>query len=175
MGCTPPALLQLPPAPKGWKNNDLRYDLVFFSTFEELKLPFDGQMEDAGVVKLYEPSPTPCLYVAKAENMVGRIPLIPCFLDGNASHYATPTILHKYSKNKSACFLAGCADSAAEDGRRGSNVYEVNTWLWQFGRGKPQIGGLIIEATAVERLDSARKSSDKRRKETREGSMRDGA
>ena len=59
-------------------------------------------MEDAGVVKLYEPSPTPCLYVANAENMVGRIHLIPCFLDGNA----TPTMPHKYSKNKSACFPA---------------------------------------------------------------------
>ena len=109
----------------------------------ELKLPITGPMEDAGVVKLYEPSPTPCLYVAKAENMVGRVPLIPCFLDGNA----TPTIPHKYSRNKSACFPAGCADPAAEDGRQGSNVYEVNTWLWQFGRGKPRIGCLTIEAT----------------------------
>ena len=110
--------------------------------------------------------------MAKAENMVGRVPLIPCFLDGNA----TPTIPHKYSRNKGACFPAGCADAAAEDGRRGSNVYEVNTWLWQFGRGKPSIGGLTIEET-VERLDSACKSSDKRRKEpeTREGSKRDGA
>ena len=150
--------------------DDLRYDLVFFSTFEELKLPFDRLMEDAGVVKLYEPSPTQCLYVDPAENMVGRIPLIPCFLDGNA----TPTIPHRYSKNKSACFPAGSADAAAEDGRRDSNVYEVNTWLWQFGRGKPRIGGLTIEETA-ERQDSARKSSDKRRKETREGRMRDGA
>ena len=105
--------------------DDLRYDLVFFSTFEELALPIKGPMEDAGVVKLYEPSPTQCLYVANAENMIGRIPLMPCFLDGNA----TPTIPRKYSKNKNSCFQAGCADSAAEDGRRGSNVYEVNTWL----------------------------------------------
>ena len=44
--------------------DDLRYDLVFFSTFKELTLPIKGPMEDAGVVKLYEPSPTPCLYVA---------------------------------------------------------------------------------------------------------------
>ena len=101
--------------------------------------------------------------------MVGRIPLIPCFLHGNA----TPTIPHKYSKNKSAYFPDGCADAAAEDGRRGSNVYEVNTWLWQFGRGKPCIGGLTIEETS-KRQDSARKSSDKRRKETREGRKRDG-
>ena len=65
--------------------DDLLYHLVFFNTFEELKLPITGPMEDAGVVKLYEPSPTPCLYVAKAENMVGRILLMPCFLDGNGA------------------------------------------------------------------------------------------
>ncbi len=53
---------------------------VFFSTFEELKSPIRGPMEDARVVKLYEPSPTPCLYVTPAENMVGRVPLIPLFL-----------------------------------------------------------------------------------------------
>ncbi len=39
------------------------------------------------------------------------------------------------------------AAAAAEDGRRGSNLneYEVNTWLWMFGRGKPRLGGLTIE------------------------------
>jgi hypothetical protein len=42
---------------------------------------------------------------------------------------------------------AGCADAAAEDGRRGINVYEVNTWRWQFGHGKPRLGGLTIEET----------------------------
>ena len=51
---------------------------------------------------------------------------------------------------------------------------QLNTWLWQFGRGKPRIGGLTIKETS-ERHDSASKSSDKRRKETREGRKRDGA
>ena len=88
---------------------------------------------------------------------------MPCFLDDNS----TLTIPHKYSKNKNSCFPAGCADSAAEDGRRGSNVYEVNPWLWQFGRGKPRLGGLTIEET-LDRQDAARKASDKHRKETRE-------
>jgi hypothetical protein len=96
----------------------LMYDLVFFSTFDELSLPTKGPMEDAGVVKLYEPSPTPCLYVAPAANLVGRIP-------------------------------------------------------WQ-GRGKPRLGGLTIEETS-DRQDSARKASDKRRKETHDGSKGDGA
>jgi hypothetical protein len=136
--------------------DDLRQDLVFFSTFKELTLPIKGPMEDAGVVKLYEPSLTPCLYVAHARNMVGRISLMPCFLDGNV----TPTIPHKYSKNKNSCFPAGCADAAAEDGRRGSNVSEVNTFLWQFGRDKPSLGGLTIKETS-DRHDSARKASYK--------------
>ncbi len=87
--------------------DDLLCDLVFFNTFEVLNLPNIGPMEDSGVVKLYEPSPTSCLYVAPAENMVGRVPLMPLFLAGNA----TPTIPH-----------LGCADAAAVDGRRGSNV-----------------------------------------------------
>ena len=105
-----------------------------------------------------------CLYEANTKNMVGRLPLMPCFLDGNS----ILTIPHKYSKNKNSCFPAGCADSAAEDGRRGSNVYEVSPWLWQFGRGKPSLGGLTIEET-LDRQDAARKASDKRQKETRGG------
>ncbi len=56
--------------------DDVCYTLVFFSTFEVLDLPIKGPMEDAGVVKLYELSPTPCLYVAPAQNMVGRVSLI---------------------------------------------------------------------------------------------------
>ena len=54
--------------------DDLLRELVFFNTFEELKLPIKGPMEDAEVIKLYEPSPTPCLYVAPAENMVEESP-----------------------------------------------------------------------------------------------------
>ena len=65
--------------------DDIHKHLVFFSTFEELKLPISGPMERAGVTKLYEPSPTPCLYVAPAANMVGRFPLIPLFLAGNST------------------------------------------------------------------------------------------
>jgi hypothetical protein len=114
-------------------------------------------MEDAGVIKLYEPSPTPCLYVADVQNMVGRVPLMPLFLAGNS----TPTIPHIFSKRKDSGFPYGCADAAATDGRRGSNVYEVNPWLWQFGRGKPRLGGLTIEET-TERKDAVSNARHKR-------------
>jgi hypothetical protein len=85
--------------------------------------------------------------------------------------------MSKYSKNKNSCFPADCADAASEDGsigRRGSNVYEVNPWLWQFGRGKPRLGTLTIEETA-ERQVAASKASDKHGKETREGRKGDRA
>ncbi len=67
--------------------DDLLFNLVFFSTFEELNLPIHGPMEDAEVLKLYEPGPIPCLYVAPVDHLVGRVPLIPLFLAGNL----TPT------------------------------------------------------------------------------------
>ena len=142
--------------------DDLRYHLVFFSTFEELKLPISGPMESAGVTKLYEPFPTPCLYVAPAANMVGRVPLIPLFLAGNS----TPTIPHKYSQHKRSGFPVGTCDTAAADGRRGSNVYEVNPWLWQFGRGKPRLGGLSVEKTD-DKKEAALKERNLRGAETR--------
>jgi hypothetical protein len=40
-------------------------------------------------------------------------------------------------------------DTAAVDGRLGSNAYEVKQWLWQFGRGKLLLGGLSIEKTGA--------------------------
>ncbi len=137
--------------------DDIVYTLVFFSTFEELQLPIKGPMQDAGVIKLYEPSPTPCLYLADVQNMVGRVPLMPLFLAGNL----TPTIPHMCSKRKDSGFPYGCADAAATDGRRGSNVYEVNPWLWQFGLGKPRLGGLTIEET-TERKDAVSNAQHKR-------------
>ncbi len=70
--------------------------------------------------------------------LLGRTPLIPLFLAGNA----TPTIPHKYSKSRNSGFQMDYADTAAENGRSSSNDYEVNPWLWQFGRGKR---GLTVE------------------------------
>ena len=94
--------------------------------------------------------------------MVGRVLLMPLFLAGNA----TSMIPHLYSKRKESGFPLGCAEAAAADGRRGSSVYEVNLWLWQFGRGKPRLGGLSVEETA-ERRQAHRDESHKRAVETR--------
>ncbi len=135
-------------------------------------MPMHGPMEDADVLKLYEPGPIPCLYVAPVDHMVlvGRVPLIHLFLAGNS----TPTIPHKLRKHKSSAFPMGFADRAASDGRHGSNVYEVNTWLWNFGRGKPRLGGLTVEETAV-RKKTGGEGQAKRSALTRRHRREDGA
>ncbi len=74
--------------------------------------------------------PGPTLYVGRADDVLGRVPLISCFLDGNA----TSTIPHKYSSRQKDAFGCCCADGAGPTSRRGSHVYEINAWLWNFGR-----------------------------------------
>ncbi len=79
-------------------------------------------------------------------NMMGRVQLMPLFLSGNL----TSTVFHKYrlySQHKRSGFPVGTCDSdtaAADhdhDGRRDSNVYEVNppvavaVWTWQAAPG----------------------------------------
>jgi hypothetical protein len=60
-----------------------------------------------------------------------------------------PNIPHQYSQHKRSGFPVGSCDTAAADGQRGSNAYEVNLWLWQFGRGRQSLGGLSVEKTGA--------------------------
>ncbi len=71
-----------------------------------------------------------------------------------------------FSKRKDTGFSYGCADAVAADGRRGSNVYEVNLWLWSFAHGKPRLGGLSVEQT-FERQVAANAASKERAAENR--------
>ncbi len=93
--------------------------------------------------------------------MVGRVPLIPLFLAGNS----TTTMPHMFNKHKDSGFPYGCADAAPTDGLLGSNVYEVNRWLWQFGFGKPRLGGLTIKETS-ERKNAVSNAKHTRAAET---------
>ncbi len=79
---------------------------------------------------------------------------------------STATIPHWYSQHKRSGFPVGSCDTAAADGRRGSNVYEVNQWLWQFGHGKPLQGGLSVENSG-DRKEAAQKELLLRGAETR--------
>jgi hypothetical protein len=93
-------------------------------------------MDTRDVQKYYEPTKTPTFYVGQVSNVLGRVPLMPLFLLGNA----TPTIPYKLRKYQRNRFPYGRTNTAQESCRRGSNVYELNAWLWQFWRGKPRVG-----------------------------------
>ena len=47
--------------------DDIQVQLVFYSTFEPKAM---------GVQRLYEPSPTPILYVGLVADVLGRVPLM---------------------------------------------------------------------------------------------------
>jgi hypothetical protein len=53
-------------------------------------------------------------------------------------------------------------------------VYEVNPWLWQFGRGKLRLGGLSVEKTD-DRKEAALKERLLRGAETHRRRMADRA
>ena len=78
---------------------------------------------------------------------------------------AAPTLPHKLRHLKGSAFQFRTADAAAADGRKGSNVYEVNPWLWQFGRERPRIGGLSVSETE-KRRDAVIRADPKRSHET---------
>ena len=44
-------------------------------------------------------------------------------------------------------WLAAAVDAL---GKKGSNVNEVNQWLWQFGLGKPNLGGLRLRSDSLQ-------------------------
>ncbi len=48
----------------------------------------------------------------------------------------------------------------------GSNVYEVNPWLWHFGRGRLRLGVLSVSETE-DRRETVIRAGAKRSQETR--------
>ena len=105
--------------------------LVFFSTFEPISLTPNALMQRNGVPMFYDTASSsnlPSLYICSAKNVLGRVPLLPCFVDGNS----TPTLPHRVGDRQGAV-----ADSRTGAGN-GSRLYELNTWMWRYGRGQPR-------------------------------------
>jgi hypothetical protein len=105
--------------------------LIFFSTFETISLTPESCMQRKGVPMLYEraAAQVPSLYVCPVENVLGQVPLIPCYLNGNSVN----TIPH--------CFRGKIPREAAADSRpdsrTGSLLFEINMWMWRHGRTFP--------------------------------------
>ena len=120
--------------------DDIQVQLMFYSTLEPMVLPGGGSMEAMGVQKLYEPSPTPILYVGLVADVLGRVPLMPLFLLRNS----TPTIPHQLRQHRGARFPHGLADAADESGRKESNVYQpMAVAVWAGAAGQTASGGPV--------------------------------
>jgi hypothetical protein len=106
--------------------------LVFFSTFEPISLTPDSCMQRKGVPMLYEraASQVPSLYVCPVENVLGRVPLIPCYLNGNSVNSIPHCFRGKIPREASA-------DSRPDSGT-GSRLFEINMWMWRYGRTFPR-------------------------------------
>jgi hypothetical protein len=78
---------------------------------------------------VYGPSPEQVVHVGHIGHAFYRVPLMPCFLDGNS----TPTIPHSYSREQTRKFKYGKADTRTTVG---SNLYEINQWMLTYGRPK---------------------------------------
>ena len=96
-----------PPKHPSWTRgpDDIEACLVFFSTFEEPKLPATGPM-DRATTKLYEPSPTPILYVAPGPP--AKICLAGCHsFPVSCKATLLPQYLTSYDTSRSARFSMG--------------------------------------------------------------------
>jgi hypothetical protein len=140
--------------------------LVFFSTFEPIKLTPNSVMQRNGVPMFFDSASStnlPSLYICRAENVLGRVPLMPCYIGGN-SH---PTLPHRFGTGNRA---GATADSSVDRGN-GSRLYELNLWMWRYGRGQPRkVTVAEAEQRRKERLTEARKRAVqtlKRRREER--------
>jgi hypothetical protein len=100
--------------------------LVFCSTFEPICLTPDSCLQRKGVPMLYERAAkeVQTLYVCPVENVLGQVPLIPCYLNGNTAN----TIQHKYR----SCIPREAAANSRPNRGTGSLLFEVNVWMWWY-------------------------------------------
>ena len=146
--------------------------LVYFSTFEPIELTPDSIMQRAGVPMLYDSASNPrlpCLYICPVTNVLGRAPLIPCFIGGN-SH---PTIPYRFKDDRR---IGHASADTQRDRGNGSRLYEVNIWMWRYGRGRPRMVSIAeAERIRAERVSESRTRAAETRKRRSEAAAAAGA
>ena len=88
-------------------------------------------MHEKGVPMLCKdaPSQIPTMYICPVTNVLGRIPLIPCYVDGQ-THLTIP---NRFRQSK----LGGAIADSRPDNGAGSRLYELNICLWNYWRSLP--------------------------------------
>ena len=70
------------------------------------------------------------LYVCPVENVLGRVPLMPCYLKGNLHNTIQHALRYEVPD--------GTAADSRHDSGTGSQLFEVNIWMWRYGRAFPR-------------------------------------
>ena len=144
-----------PAGAKGDRRMHKEVSLVYFSTFEPIELTPDSIMQRAGVPMLYDSASNPrlpCLYICPVANVLGRAPLIPCFIGGNRY----PAIPHSFKDDRR---LGDASADTQRDRGNGSRLYEVNIWMSRYGRGRSR----MVSIAEAERIRSKRLSESRLR------------
>ncbi len=139
-----------PTGTKGRSASHKEVSLVYFSTFEPINLTPGSVMQRAGVPMLYDSASNPrlpILYVCPVTNVLGRSPLIPCFVGGNRN----PTFPHSFKEDQR---LGSASADTHRDQGNGSRLCEVKIWTWRYGRGRLR----MVSITEAERIRSERVS-----------------
>ena len=151
---------------------DWTIPLVYFQAFERSNLtPLHPMQRVAEIIQLYEPGPSPPLeplvYVGLLSDVLCKAPLVPLYLEG--SDYAT--IPHSFRSSKRRLFPNGRADTSEGRGD-GSRIYEVNKWLWNFGRGIDRSIS-VFQAEMIRKERRSQQSARVWNSRKRNGSRRD--
>ena len=121
----------------------IQVQLVHYSTFEPVVLQGGGPTEAVGVQTLYEPSPTPILYVARglASNVLGRVLVKPLFLLGllRSSHTSSISTARQVPRRANRCSRRVGQEGKQRLRLRGEPM-AVAVWAGQTSSGGP-VGG----------------------------------
>jgi hypothetical protein len=117
-------------------SEDIDLELMFYRQFPKFSRPLTPghPLQRAGMEMVYDAFPVPLLYVDYIDRALCRAPLMPVFIGGNE----TPTIPQSFAKHQRRWFPHGQADKSKQN--RGSRIFEVNQFIWNYPRPRPRIG-----------------------------------
>ena len=130
--------------------DDIRVELVFYSTFGPLDLPgSDKASAVARFLRALAHAHTlrgPILQCCGAHALDGR--LMPLFVRGNS----TLTIQHCFHNLQHSKFPHCCADASKESGQKREQRLRAELMAVEVGLGKRCLGGLSVEKTEERRI-----------------------
>ncbi len=110
-----------------------------------------------------------CVCVCPVANVLGRAPLIPCFIGGNSHH----TIPYRFKDDQ---HIGHASADTQRDWGNGSRLYEVNIWMWRCGRGRARMVSIVeAERIRAERISESRTRAAETRKRRSEAAATAGA